>query len=43
MATSPFRNHLQKNKWLQKIGIAGVLFFLIKGIAWIAVAYLIIK
>lgn len=24
-------------KWLQKIGVAGFLFFFIKGLAWIAV------
>lgn len=26
-------------KWLKKIGIAGFLFFLLKGIAWLFVFY----
>lgn len=25
--------------WLKKLGVAGFLFFLIKGLMWIAVAY----
>lgn len=27
-----------KKKWLKRLGIFGFLFFLIKGLAWIAVA-----
>lgn len=30
-------------KWLKKIGVWGFLFFLIKGLIWLAVAYLIVK
>jgi hypothetical protein len=26
-------------RWLKRIGVAGFLFFLIKGLAWIAVLY----
>lgn len=29
---------LKRKKWLKRFGIAGFLFFLIKGLAWIAVA-----
>ncbi len=29
---------LKRKKWLKRAGIAGFLFFLIKGLAWIAVA-----
>jgi hypothetical protein len=29
---------LKRKKWLKRVGIAGFLFFLIKGLAWIAVA-----
>lgn len=27
-----------KKKWLKRLGVAGFLFFLIKGIAWIVVS-----
>lgn len=30
-------------KWLKKVGIGGFLFFLIKGLAWLAVGYFIVK
>lgn len=30
-------------KWLKKIGIWGFLFFLAKGLVWLAVGYWIIK
>lgn len=26
----------KKKKWLKKVGLAGFLFFLIKGLAWLA-------
>jgi hypothetical protein len=29
---------IKRKKWLKRAGIAGFLFFLIKGLAWIAVA-----
>lgn len=29
---------LKRKKWLKRAGVAGFLFFLIKGLAWIAVA-----
>ena len=29
---------LKRKKWLKRAGIAGFLFFLIKGLAWIVVA-----
>ncbi|TSJ39958.1 hypothetical protein FO442_16760 [Fluviicola chungangensis] len=29
---------LKRKKWLKRVGIAGFLFFLIKGLVWIAVA-----
>jgi hypothetical protein len=31
---------LKRKKWLKRAGIAGFLFFLIKGLAWIVVALL---
>lgn len=43
METSQPTNKHHIKKWLRKIGLAGLLFFLIKGVAWIAVAYLIVK
>ena len=30
-------------KWLKKVGIWGFLFFLAKGLVWLALAYLAIK
>jgi hypothetical protein len=29
--------------WLKRLGFAGFLFFLIKGLAWLALAYFIVK
>lgn len=29
-----------KSKWLKRLGVAGFLFFLIKGLVWIGVAVL---
>ena len=29
----------KKTTWLKRIGVAGFLFFLIKGIAWLVIAY----
>ncbi|MCG3167606.1 MAG: hypothetical protein POELPBGB_03400 [Bacteroidia bacterium] len=29
--------------WLKRIGFIGFLFFLIKGLAWLAMAYFILK
>jgi hypothetical protein len=29
---------LKRKKWLKRAGVAGFLFFLIKGLVWIAVA-----
>lgn len=43
METSQPSNKRNIKKWLRKIGIAGFLFFLIKGIAWIAITYFIFK
>jgi len=35
---------LSKNKtWLRKIGLAGFLFFLLKGIMWLVIGYAILK
>jgi hypothetical protein len=31
-------NKQGKSKWLKKLGIAGFLFFLVKGLVWIGVA-----
>jgi len=33
-----FKNKEERNQWLKRIGIAGFLFFLVKGIIWIGVA-----
>jgi hypothetical protein len=30
-------------KWLKKIGVWGFLFFLVKGLVWLAVGYWVIK
>lgn len=30
-------------KWLKKVGVWGFLFFLIKGLVWLAVGYWIVK
>ena len=30
-------------KWFKRIGFWGFLFFLIKGLAWLAVGYFIVK
>jgi len=30
-------------KWLKKLGIAGFLFFLVKGLLWLALGYWILK
>jgi hypothetical protein len=30
-------------KWLQRVGIGGFLFFLLKGIAWLVVGYFIAR
>lgn len=48
METNPTteQNPLPENKkktWLKRIGVAGFLFFLIKGIAWLFVFYYGIK
>jgi len=43
METSQPINKTRNRNWLKKIGITGFLFFLIKGIAWIAVTYLVIR
>lgn len=32
-----------KVKWIKKIGIVGFLFFLIKGLLWLLIPYLISK
>jgi hypothetical protein len=42
-ATSPGKQTdeekaLKRKKWLKRVGAAGFLFFLIKGLVWIAVA-----
>ncbi len=29
--------------WLKRIGVAGFIFFLLKGLAWLAAAYFILK
>lgn len=33
----------QLKLWLKRIGFAGFLFFLIKGLAWLALAYFIVR
>jgi hypothetical protein len=30
-------------KWIKKIGFWGFLFFLVKGLVWLAVGYFIVK
>ncbi|WP_316818949.1 alanyl-tRNA synthetase [Pedobacter nyackensis] len=30
-------------KWLKKVGVWGFLFFLVKGLVWLAVGYWVIK
>lgn len=30
-------------KWLKRIGLVGFLFFLLKGLVWLAIGYFIIK
>lgn len=30
-------------KWIKRVGIWGFLFFLVKGLIWLAVAYIIVK
>lgn len=30
-------------KWLKKVGVWGFLFFLIKGLIWLAVGYWVVK
>ncbi|WP_343534658.1 hypothetical protein [Pedobacter sp.] len=30
-------------KWIKKVGFWGFLFFLVKGLAWLAVGYFIVK
>lgn len=32
-------NQVDKKKWLKRFGIAGFLFFLIKGLIWLAVFF----
>lgn len=35
---------VERNKsWLRKVGLAGFLFFLLKGIVWLVVGYLVLK
>lgn len=36
---APQENRSHLRKWLKRIGIAGFLFFLLKGIAWLVVLY----
>ncbi len=33
----------QLKLWLKRIGLVGFLFFLIKGLVWLALAYFIVK
>ncbi len=30
-------NHLHRPDWAKKLGVAGFLFFLIKGLAWLSI------
>jgi len=30
-------------KWIRKLGVVGFLFFLVKGLAWLAITYFIIR
>lgn len=30
-------------KWLKRIGVWGFLFFLVKGLVWLAIGYFIVK
>lgn len=30
-------------KWLKKVGVWGFLFFLVKGLVWLALGYLVLK
>ncbi len=42
MGDGPVKEKKEKRgfvKWLKRLGIAGFLFFLIKGLVWIAVFY----
>jgi DMSO reductase anchor subunit len=41
---SSIKSFVERNKsWLRKVGIAGFLFFLLKGIAWLVVGYLVLR
>jgi hypothetical protein len=41
LETTPHNPQINnRKKWLKRLGVAGFLFFLIKGIAWIVVAVL---
>lgn len=41
---SSIKAFVERNKsWLRKVGLAGFLFFLLKGIAWLVVGYLVLK
>jgi hypothetical protein len=33
----------KSRQWLKKLGIIGFLFFLLKGLAWLALGYFIFK
>jgi hypothetical protein len=37
------KHQSQLKLWLKRLGFAGFLFFLIKGLAWLALAYFIVK
>ena len=37
------KKRIQLKLWLKRIGFVGFLFFLIKGLIWLALAYFILK
>jgi len=43
MGTNQPTNNRRIKNWMRKIGITGFLFFLVKGVAWLAITYLVIK
>jgi hypothetical protein len=37
------RDRESRKLWLKRIGVAGFLFFLLKGIAWLVIGYFILR
>ena len=43
MSTANLTRKQQTIAWLKRIGVAGFLFFLVKGIIWLVLGYLVLK